>query len=243
MVCTSSGVFPHINDCSKYYRCIKVFALGLYKYDFTCPTKYFFDAKSGKCTKDQTVCKGKKFECSSVGVFADPLDSRTFYWCIKSLFGGFHQSTHKCHKREVFSPINKRCEKVIERDDDSDSETNESKEGSKSTKWPNTEEDRDSHSEKEDKNDNDEDNTKEEENDSREKNESKEVSEDKSKEKEKKKGFKCTEEGTFADPKKDNKYYICTYKNKEKNKFDKAHMKCEKRQVFDEDEGKCVEED
>lgn len=238
MICTTAGVFRHINDCSKYYRCLQIFGLGIYKYDFTCPTNYFFDATSGKCTKDRTVCKDEKFKCNAAGVFADPFEPRTFYRCIKNLFNGFYQSRHECSKKEVFDSIKKRCQKVAEPKPikDSDGEANESNEGSKSSEKPKDESDND------DKKDRDEDNTKEEEEnaDSSERNESQEDSKDKSKENEKKKEFKCTEEGTFADPKEDNKYYICTYKNKEKNKFKKNHLKCEKKYVFDDDEGKCV---
>lgn len=241
MICTTAGVFPHINDCTKYYRCLTIFGLGIYKYEFSCPTNYFFNAASGICTKDKTVCKDEKFKCNAAGVFADPFEPRTFYRCIWNLLNGFYQSRHECGKQEVFDSIKKRCEKVIvhKPNKDSDSETNESSESSKSSEKPYENEDE---SEKDDKKDGKDDNTKEEEEneDSSERNESQEDSKDKSKENEKKKEFKCTEEGAFADPKEDNKYYICTYKNKEKNKFKKNHLKCEKKYVFDDDEGKCV---
>lgn len=230
MACHTAGVFAHTNDCSKYYRCLKIFGLGIYKYDFTCPTNYFFDATSGICTKDQSVCKDNKFKCNATGVFADPFDNKSFYWCINNLFGGYYQSRHECRKQEVFDSIRKRCEKIADlkpgKDDDKEENaSNKSSENVDSAEHDESEEDR-------------KDKSKENSKDKSKEDKSNEDSKDKSKEKEKE--FKCTEEGTFADPKQDNKYYICTYKNKEKNKFKHNHLKCDKKHVFDDEEGKCV---
>ncbi|KAG4069906.1 hypothetical protein HA402_009169 [Bradysia odoriphaga] len=124
---------------------------------------------------------------------------------------------------------------------EAESEADVSKEESSFTKQPShsVEDDEDDDSKNEDRREDDEDNSEEDESGSEERNESKKDVKAKSK----KKNFKCTIEGTFADPKEDNRYYICTYKHKEKNKFEKIHMKCEKKHVFDDDEGKCVEDD
>lgn len=233
MTCTKAGLFPHTSDCNKYYLCVEIRGVGIYKYDFDCPVTYVFDASSGKCSKDRKACQDKKFKCSAAGRFTDPFEPRIYYWCIKSLFGGFEQYRFECRKGQVFDADKNRCENLTPNKPDKNS--NESKEKNKSKEKPNSNSD-----EERDDNDRDEDNTKEEENvDSAEQNNaSREDNKDKSKEREKE--FECTEEGTFADPKQENKYYICTYKNKEKGKFKKDHFKCERRYVFDADEGKCV---
>lgn len=107
VTCTHPGRFPNTTDCHRYYTCTLVPNTGLRQTNYTCRYGMAFSPASQRCSTDQSPCY-PTFTCQSAGRFADPSDTRSYFWCLKSgsSFMLFHMS---CAFGQPFDPVKGRC--------------------------------------------------------------------------------------------------------------------------------------
>lgn len=105
--CTHPGRFLNTTDCHRYYACTLLPNSGLRQTNYTCLYGMAFSPAMQRCTTDQSSCY-PTFTCKSAGRFADPSDSRSYFWCLKS--GSSYTLYHlSCAFGQPFDPAKGRC--------------------------------------------------------------------------------------------------------------------------------------
>lgn len=95
--CTRAGVFPHEDDCRRYYTCIPAYTGWVQKL-FFCPFRKMYNERNSQC---ENPCNWVQtlFKCKKEGRFPDRTNCQAFYECIKiTSEKDFRMIKRKCPK-------------------------------------------------------------------------------------------------------------------------------------------------
>lgn len=112
LVCFTPGIFPHPDDCSKYYKCTW---RSLYKnfdlIQYSCPPDYAYSASKKKCVKSDNCQSSqdlKPFTCTEAGRFAAESNCKDYYEC-RPRGDELILSIKTCPFMKTFDRESKRC--------------------------------------------------------------------------------------------------------------------------------------